>query len=153
MPHRAPQLVEYMRRIQTGENEKDVIVFDRLLHYQENLDQKASSTLTFLGLLLAAVSILLVGGERVTGSLETPFYLGLGILFAAAFVAALLCLSIFHIIGPETNLNAEVDDILEKLARASINRSKRYALALKLTFASAIAFAILVLVYLVILLN
>ena len=148
MPHRAPRVIRFLRSFVGQTNSTDVSVLDVLLRAQSDLDQKASSTLTFIGLLLAAVSILLVGGGEVTGRFQILFYFGLGLIFTAAFSAALLCLSCFNFRGPEEDMDSSFDEVLEGMARAAISRKKRFVFALRLTFGSAVAFIPVVFLYL-----
>ena len=130
--------------------ERDGNAMDLLLRFHEEVDQKASSTLTFLGLLLAGMSFFAVGfGEAaISGGLRVAIYAGTGAVFALAFVAAVLCLTCFNMTGPEDVPDHTVDEILELMARISRSRRKRYIVALACTVAAAILFATVVLLYL-----
>ncbi len=107
------------------------------------LDQKATSMLTYLAILLTGVSVVLVGGDTGT---DSNWALGafITILFGMLFLSAFLCLSVAIIKKAPSGDDQNLEDLPETRMRDASGRVWRFQAAYWLTVASSAGFAILV---------
>lgn len=107
------------------------------------LDQKATSMLTYLAILLAGMSVILVGGNA--GS-DSNWALGafISILFGMLFLSAFLCLSVAIFKTAPSGDDLVLEDLPETRMRDASGRVWRFQAAYWLTVTSSAGFAILV---------
>lgn len=107
------------------------------------LDQKATSMLTYLAILLAGMSVILVGGDVETDR-EWVSVAFLSILFGMVFVSAFLCLSVTILKLAPRRDEQNLGDLPEIRMRDASGRVWRFQAAFWLTVASSVGFAVLV---------
>jgi len=107
------------------------------------IDQKSSSMLTYLAILLAGVSIFFVGADRQSESMDLMDILMM-IEFIIVFAAAFLFLSCAKLVSLKAVLSDDVDEILENMHRIMSGRSTRFRLAFALTVIASAGFAVLI---------
>jgi len=107
------------------------------------LDQKATSMLTYLAILLAGVSVILVGSDTRAGPdwVSVAF---LSVLFGMLFLSAFLCLSVTTLkLAPRGGKEVQEGTPNIRIRDAS-GRVWRFQAAFWLTAASSVGFAVLV---------
>jgi len=112
-------------------------------HVFRLLDQKATSMLTYLAILLAGMSVIITSGDAGTGDgwVAVAF---VSILFGMLFLSAFLCLSVSMIKLAPRGDDVIIEDLPEKRMRDASGRVWRFQAAYWLTVASSAGFAVLV---------
>ena len=106
--------------------------YSQLVRQASLIDQKSSSMLTYLAILLAGVSILFVGGngeDESLGLIDVLMMIEFVIVFAAAFVF----LSCAKMVSFKHLLFDEVDELLETAHKLISGRYTRFRLGFTLT--------------------
>jgi len=107
------------------------------------IDQKASSMLTYLAILLAGVSIFLVGADETSAGLNIAGVLVL-VAFVTIFTAAFLFLSCARLVSVRPMLADSPDELMENMYRLLGLRYFRFQLGFRLTIVASALFAVLV---------
>ena len=112
-------------------------------HVFRLLDQKATSMLTYLAILLAGMSVILVGGDAWADT-NWVLVVFVSTLFGMLFLSAFLCLSVSMIKLAPRGDKLIPEDLPEKRMRDASGRVWRFQAAYWLTVASSVGFAVLV---------
>lgn len=117
--------------------------FGQFIRMAAMMDQKSSSMLTYLAILLAGVSILLVGGGEAG---IAPGLMGvlLSIEFGMVFLAAFLFLSCARTVSFSVLVRGNVEESMEIMAQLLSGRYARFGVAFVLTVVASGLFAMLI---------
>jgi len=119
----------------------EILTLDRIARL---IDQKATSLLTYLAIILAGVSIMFVGGSNNDGY-GWAFTIAFTILFGIIFTAAFLCLSVTSIVTGSRVFNGRTtEEVLEHMTIVIAARESHFRLSYRLTVVSSGLFAVLV---------
>lgn len=118
--------------------------YGQLIRMAGMIDQKASSMLTYLAVLLAGVSVLLVGGTD-TGLPRGAYGLLLAFEFGVVFFAAFLFLSAAQVTSMRPMLRPTTDETMVAMQQLIGGRVKRFRLGYWLTIFASAMFAALIL--------
>jgi hypothetical protein len=116
--------------------------YGQLLRIGGMIDQKSSSMLTYLAILLAGVSILIVGGGE-TGVRRGMFGVLVAIEFFIVFVAAFLFLSCVRTISFTAFRGASPEAMLDRGMMMISGRFARFQVAYWLSVGASVLFAVL----------